>query len=844
MPVPTDELTRLSQGSPDGYNNGAFNAGTNPYGFSAGGHRTNLYALTADVVVVANWVAENAEIVGGLETEITALGTVVDEIAALGPLSGDIDALGALTTQLTALGAIVADITAAATNSANITAVAGDLTAINAVNAALSAINSVNAALSNISALVPRLTDIQTLAPRAADIGLLADLEDGTTATGALSDLADNLTEIGNVAANIDDVSAVADELSDVQTVAGIAAKVSTVADNIADVGLVADDIAAVVSASTNMADIIAAPAAATAAEAARDAARQVFRRQAFDSATTDSDPGNGTFRFSFDINAASVDDTGNLIIDLLDSEGIDLTTWIENFGAVVNDISRGQIILTNAADPGISVTLDVTAAVTSASGYRKVPIKVVALGGTWVDAAEFLVAFSQAGADGADGAGSGNVNPTGTINSGRLASFADGTGEVIQDSGYAAADLLMAAQIHAASGKATPVDADEMGISDSAASWAGKKVTLTNLAAYLAAKVGSWIVGFTAKTTPVGGDSIVVSDSAASDAPKRVTLTNLVANYLTAIFDWASTTHAATAKTTPVDADEIAIVDSAASNVVKRVTWANVKATLKTYFDTLYALAAHTHTFASLTSKPTTIDGYGITDGLEAANNLSELASPATAFASIKQAASDTATGVVELATSAEVVTGTDTARAATPAGIAAAYRGKNCIPIPAGAMITRTTAGAAAGTTETATNKVMISSLDFDTTTQEHAQFSFPAPKQIDESATITFIAHWTAASGSGTVAWGVQLLGRSDDDALDTAFGTGVTVSDTLITALDLHRTSESGAITVGGTFAEGDMLIGQVYRDVANDTLGVDAKLIAIELYVTTNAGNDA
>lgn len=46
-----------------------------------------------------------------------------------------------------------------------------------------------------------------------------------------------------------------------------------------------------------------------------------------------------------------------------------------------------------------------------------------------------------------------------------------------------------------------------------------------------------------------------------------------------------------ATAKTTPVDGDTMPLIDSAASNVLKKVTWANIKATLKTYFDTLYAL-------------------------------------------------------------------------------------------------------------------------------------------------------------------------------------------------------------------------------------------------------------
>jgi len=66
-----------------------------------------------------------------------------------------------------------------------------------------------------------------------------------------------------------------------------------------------------------------------------------------------------------------------------------------------------------------------------------------------------------------------------------------------------------------------------------------------------------------------------------------------------------------ATAKTTPVDADTMPLNDSAASNVLKKVTWANVKATLKTYFDTLYQ-AVGTY--------------------LTAANNLSDVANAGTA--------------------------------------------------------------------------------------------------------------------------------------------------------------------------------------------------------------------
>jgi microcystin-dependent protein len=68
-----------------------------------------------------------------------------------------------------------------------------------------------------------------------------------------------------------------------------------------------------------------------------------------------------------------------------------------------------------------------------------------------------------------------------------------------------------------------------------------------------------------------------------------------------------APATHAATGKTTPVDADETNIADSAASFVLKKVTWANIKATLKTYFDTLYQA---TGSYQPLDSDLTTIAG------------------------------------------------------------------------------------------------------------------------------------------------------------------------------------------------------------------------------------------
>lgn len=55
--------------------------------------------------------------------------------------------------------------------------------------------------------------------------------------------------------------------------------------------------------------------------------------------------------------------------------------------------------------------------------------------------------------------------------------------------------------------------------------------------------------------------------------------------------------------KTTPVDADTLPLNDSAASNALKKLTWSNLKATLKSYFDTLYEAAGSIATHAGLTA-------------------------------------------------------------------------------------------------------------------------------------------------------------------------------------------------------------------------------------------------
>lgn len=194
---------------------------------------------------------------------------------------------------------------------------------------------------------------------------------------------------------------------------------------------------------------------------------------------------------------------------------------------------------------------------------------------------------------------------------------------------------------------------------------------------------------------------------------------------------------------------------------------------------------------------------------GLIAANNLSDVSNPATALANLS--------------------------------GLA---QGKHTVPIMAGAMAARTTNGAAAGTTESTTNKVMTLTLDFDQSTDEFAQFMIPMPKSWDEG-TVTAQFIWTAGA-TGNVVWGCQGVAISDDDVLDAAFGTAQTVTDGVTAAGDVMISTATSAITIAGTPAAEDLVCFQVYRDADNgsDTLAADAKLIAVRLFMTINAGNDA
>jgi hypothetical protein len=155
----------------------------------------------------------------------------------------------------------------------------------------------------------------------------------------------------------------------------------------------------------------------------------------------------------------------------------------------------------------------------------------------------------------------------------------------------------------------------------------------------------------------------------------------------------------------------------------------------------------------------------------------------------------------------------------------------------IPASAWIPRTTNGCGVDSREQATNRVNTDELLFEAaTSEEFAQALVVMPSNYNNS-TLSARFYWSAASGgSGGVAWGISGRAYGDDDPIDAASGTRVVVTDTFITANDVHVTSATGAVTIAGTPAANKAINFQIVREIGNasDTLGVDARLLGVEI----------
>ena len=173
----------------------------------------------------------------------------------------------------------------------------------------------------------------------------------------------------------------------------------------------------------------------------------------------------------------------------------------------------------------------------------------------------------------------------------------------------------------------------------------------------------------------------------------------------------------------------------------------------------------------------------------------------------------------------------------------------GRQTVWVPSAAMRPTSTNGAAAiATSESTAPRPDMNTLDFESSTQEYAQYSIGMPNGWDKG-TLTASFYFTHATAVSTnVVWGIQCVAVSDNDTIDVTFGPAQTVVDTLHnTAEDLQISAETNPITVKGSPAAGDLVFFQVFRDAddaADTTNSTDALLVGVKMFFYTNDINDS
>ena len=162
--------------------------------------------------------------------------------------------------------------------------------------------------------------------------------------------------------------------------------------------------------------------------------------------------------------------------------------------------------------------------------------------------------------------------------------------------------------------------------------------------------------------------------------------------------------------------------------------------------------------------------------------------------------------------------------------------------------------TAGTATsyGQTRVLSNGVSVSSvvLPEHATIDSRCTFTWTPPENWD-AGTILAKIYWTmedttTTSVGDTGAFEVSAVAISNDDTLNASFGTAVPLTDVFIATDDLHVATISGAITVGGSPANADLVQIQINRNAGSDTLeaGSNVELLGIILEYTQDASTSS
>jgi len=136
-----------------------------------------------------------------------------------------------------------------------------------------------------------------------------------------------------------------------------------------------------------------------------------------------------------------------------------------------------------------------------------------------------------------------------------------------------------------------------------------------------------------------------------------------------------------------------------------------------------------------------------------------------------------------------------------------------------------------------EYGTNDVDMYVLPFDKDVDEFAQWT--AILAGWDGGTITAQFYWTCTGGAAaqTVDWAIQGVSYGDDEAIDQAWGAAQAVLDTWHADDDVHISAATAAVTLAGTPAVGELVQFRVYRDVSEDDLAVDVRLLMVAINYT-------
>jgi hypothetical protein len=165
----------------------------------------------------------------------------------------------------------------------------------------------------------------------------------------------------------------------------------------------------------------------------------------------------------------------------------------------------------------------------------------------------------------------------------------------------------------------------------------------------------------------------------------------------------------------------------------------------------------------------------------------------------------------------------------------------------VPASAMYVTTTNPAEANQIETTALRPDLKVMDFAAAADDFVQFSVAMPKSWN-LGTVTYQVFWTpSTTNTGDCIFGLQGVACGDNDTIDVAYGTAVTVTDAGIGAIEDQQVSAvSSDVTIAGSPADDQQTYFQLYRDAnaGGDTYTGVARVLGIKIFYTTDAANDA